>query len=154
MLRIRLRWGVLLTMLLGAGCGGPNTPVKVRGVVLLDDKPIPGAMVTYIPLAGNGRQAQGFTQADGSFQLTTFQPNDGALPGSYKITVQVLDAVEVPGGAASSRQGMEAAAKAQQGQKPSRFKLPSGYGDPARTPLKGQVPPDGKVTLQLLSQQP
>ena len=35
--------------LLGAGCSSQGQPVKVEGVVTLDDKPLEGAIVTFLP---------------------------------------------------------------------------------------------------------
>src|SRR5262245_4436516 len=80
--------------LAGGGCGGSGT-VKVRGTVTLDGKPLSGAMVTFVPAEEKGRAASGATQADGSFRLTTFKPDDGALPGDYKVMVRFDQGVQV-----------------------------------------------------------
>src|SRR6266481_2084761 len=76
-----------------AGCGGLSKPIKVKGIVTLDGKPLPGATVTFTPLA-EGHVASGRTDQDGSFRLTTFQTDDGALAGSYKVVVVVQEAEE------------------------------------------------------------
>src|SRR5262249_9934025 len=87
-------WGLLGALaLVGVGCGSDT--VKVRGPVTLDGKPLPmGTAVTFVPV-DKGRSATGATQADGSFRLTTFKPEDGALPGEYKVTVRFDHGVQL-----------------------------------------------------------
>src|SRR5262249_50056903 len=90
-------WGVLLagTVVGGAGCGGKK-PVKVEGTVTLDGEPLAGVTVSFRPKGDEtGRSANGMTGSDGTFRLTTFMPNDGALPGEYTIVV-IQD--EIPAG--------------------------------------------------------
>src|SRR5579859_1143365 len=85
-----MRWwivGLIGLALAGAGCGGRGT-VKVNGTVTLDGKPVVGALVSFVPRdLGSGRLANGRTDANGAFDLTTFRTGDGAVPGPYKITV-------------------------------------------------------------------
>jgi hypothetical protein len=143
--------GVTAALLLaGAGCGG-NKPVPVRGSVTLDGKPVEGAMVLFLPESEKaGRQASGLTGADGSFRLTTFRTDDGALPGNYKVVVQYAAGVEGPP-AKGMREGFLGMQKAQQqGRKaPPRYVIPERFSDPARTELRQKVPPDGPVKLNL-----
>jgi hypothetical protein len=71
------------------GCNqsaGPPT-YPVRGNVTYQGKPLAGAAVTFMA-DGASRAATGKTDASGSFQLTTFKENDGAVPGSHVITVK------------------------------------------------------------------
>lgn len=91
---IRRVFGVaafVLTLALIAGCGsgGPAT-IPIRGEVTLNGQPlkdVPQGLVHYLPKSGDGRQASGRIQPDGSFELTTFQKADGVVPGEYNITV-------------------------------------------------------------------
>ena len=78
----------LAPILLGVtGCGHRRpTTYPVSGVVTLDGKPVSGATVMLRPEAG-GRPAVGTTNERGEFKLTTFQQNDGALPGKYAVSV-------------------------------------------------------------------
>src|SRR5947209_3031632 len=91
---------VLLAALgLAAGCGGPHTPVRVEGVVTLDGNPVEGAAISFLSEAGDGkegRMAYGTTDGEGVFRLTTLKPDDGALPGTYKVLV--TKSVPVPPG--------------------------------------------------------
>lgn len=89
-----------------AGCGGPSNPPthKVTGTVMFDGKPVEGASVTFKPEEGSSNQAAvGTTLADGTYQLTSFAANDGAMVGAYKVVVtksQIQDGGESPYGAA------------------------------------------------------
>jgi hypothetical protein len=76
-----------ISVCLFGGCGGGPKTVPVKGIVLLDGKPVPaGAAVQFIPKDG-GHVADGITDASGRFSLTTFQPNDGALVGQHDVVV-------------------------------------------------------------------
>lgn len=92
--------GLILTLatagLLCAGCssedGRPET-YPVTGIVTLDNNPVDGATVTFVPKDG-GTQAQGSAQAatavtgaDGSYSIGTFATGDGAVPGEYLVKV-------------------------------------------------------------------
>jgi hypothetical protein len=149
----------------GVGCGGAGKPVPVRGTVLLDGQPLSGATVTFMPMENVGRSASGMTVEDGSFRLTTFNQNDGALPGEYKVTVTLEEAGEVlkPSGAEYPMQGSvkekrEFFAKVGKGgrerKKTASSPVPPVYKDPNRTPLRQLVPPDGPVQLELITQRP
>lgn len=70
-----------------AGCG--SAYVAVEGTVRLDNQPLPGAQVLFVPKSG-GRPATGMTDAAGKFQLTTDAPNDGARPGEYDVGVTAV----------------------------------------------------------------
>jgi hypothetical protein len=152
--------GVLV--LAGGGCGGSGT-VKVRGTVTLDGKPLRGAVVTFVPSGEKGRAASGATQADGSFQLTTFKPDDGALPGDYKVTVRFDQGVQVFTDAnikeAKEKHELDKLMDTPEGQAKLaalRRKLPPSpvpavYSAPERTPLTQKVPPDGPVQFDLSS---
>src|SRR5947209_1784127 len=74
-----------------SGCGAKA--VKVKGTVTFDGKPLPNAMVRFIPTGEGGREATGLTDAEGVFQLETSGTKDGALPGNYKVTVEYHEAV-------------------------------------------------------------
>ena len=48
---------------------------------------LPAGPVRFQPLKEEGRVAYAESQADGSFDLTSFYERDGALPGEYKVTI-------------------------------------------------------------------
>lgn len=75
--------GVLL------GCqrtGGPATE-KVSGKVTFKGQPVAGAIVTFAPKSPGAKAAAGTTDASGRFRLTTSGAGDGAVAGSYAVTV-------------------------------------------------------------------
>jgi hypothetical protein len=100
---LRLKWQCVvfniyvasLVMLMGCGGGaeGPATE-PVSGTVTLDGKPIEGAQVVFVP-NGSGRAASATTDAAGKYELTTFNPADGAVIGSYKVTIAKTEGATV-----------------------------------------------------------
>lgn len=79
-------------VLLLAGCGGgesdaPKT-VSVEGLVTFKGTPMSNLSVAFIP--DQGMVAEGTTDAEGRFTLTTSAPNDGAVPGNYKVAVSFV----------------------------------------------------------------
>lgn len=85
----RVGLSVLMSVLVVLmGCGGSGFPqtYKVSGTVKQSGKPVDGALVTFLSSEG-GKSAVGSTNDKGEFKLSTFGPGDGALPGSYKVTI-------------------------------------------------------------------
>src|SRR5262249_53216449 len=90
-------WAVASALLLAvsvAGCSKGPRPVKVKGYVSFDGQPMVGAQVTFVAQDKSGRDAHGYSGPDGAFQLSTFAPNDGALPGDYKVVVEYIPPAE------------------------------------------------------------
>jgi len=79
-----------LLLLIVPGCGGQDRPktVSVKGTVLYKGVALTDANVEFVP--ESGRPASGTTDANGEFTLTTFENNDGVIPGQHMITVQKL----------------------------------------------------------------
>ena len=78
-----------------AGCGGgrddaPET-VAAKGTVTVDGKPMPRLSVAFIP--ASGKLATGETDEQGNFTLTTNQPGDGAMVGSYSVAINQIQEV-------------------------------------------------------------
>ena len=69
-----------------SGCGGGRpTLVPVAGKVFIDNKPLTSGTVVFVP--EGGRQSTGSINNDGTFSLSCFKLNDGALIGKHKISV-------------------------------------------------------------------
>ena len=70
------------------GCGGSGNPdtYSVTGTVTLEGSPVGGALVSFSP-TGDGKPATGITDASGKYSLTTFSQGDGAVPGTYQVTI-------------------------------------------------------------------
>ena len=58
----------------------------VSGIVTLDGRPVPNAAVTFVSEVVFGR-ASGLTDESGRYELTTLEPRDGAITGSYRVAI-------------------------------------------------------------------
>lgn len=92
--RAVLLFGFLTTIVL-VGCGGSGKPaaVPVKGKVMYrKTTPAAGALVVFHPTDPNvekiiGGKPFAKVNEDGTFTLTTYEPNDGAPPGEYGVTI-------------------------------------------------------------------
>jgi hypothetical protein len=101
--------GLVAVAMVGCAKGpaGPKT-VPAKGTVKYNGVPVEGATVSFL---GDGKiaPAMAITDSAGGFVLTTTRVNDGAVPGTHRVTVSKII------GAAKSSTGsmsMESAAKA------------------------------------------
>lgn len=77
---------VILATSLGVGCN--DGLVDFQAKVLLDGTPLEGAAVSLVGIGeSRGRPCSGVSDGEGKVSFTTFTPNDGVLPGSYKVVV-------------------------------------------------------------------
>ena len=135
-----------------SGCANKDKPVKVSGVVTLDEVPLAKAMVTFHPIGG-GRPALAYTDDQGRFEMNTLSEGDGVLPGEYKVTVQSADPA-APGANQVPPQ-LEKYQKMMQQSKATKPKnrlspVHPGYGNVEKTPFRQTVPPaQGLVKLEL-----
>jgi hypothetical protein len=145
----------LMLVVFAIGCGNKKT-VKVEGVVKVDGKPASGVMVKFVSQDKGGRDANGFTDDDGVFQLTTANTNDGAIPGSYKVTLSKSKGIGNT--AAPNPNDPEAMAKAMRefneknkGGGPEKSLLPEIFSKADTTTLKYEIPYDGKIEIEIKS---
>jgi dipeptidyl aminopeptidase/acylaminoacyl peptidase len=85
----------------------------VTGIVTFEGKPIAEGTIEFQPVGPGSHRASGVIR-DGHYTLTTIDPNDGALPGEYKVTITTRDGGEVR-------------------------KLPARYSAPNATPLTCKI---------------
>lgn len=86
---------VSLVVLSVTGCGGDEAvgsreeTVPLTGTLLVDGQPKGDSTVTFTPVdsEGGARTAYATTEADGSFEATTYVTGDGIVPGKYKISL-------------------------------------------------------------------
>lgn len=85
--------------LVGCSSKGELEPVPVAGTISHNNQPLTHGSVAFIPTdRTKGRSARATISEGGTFELTTFDANDGALPGNYKVTVFCFDGTrDVPG---------------------------------------------------------
>ena len=140
---------VLLCLIFATLCGcGRRGLVDFRAVVKLDGQPIDGAAITLTRVDGEGRSAMGVSESDGSVRFTTFEPYDGVLPGTYKVTVNKAPkspADEFVGADMSDPEVAERYRLSVEGGAFLRYVpslLPKIYLSNAKTPLQCTVPSD------------
>jgi hypothetical protein len=80
----------LALTLVAAGCGGDDGGMPrryaVSGKVTHKGQPVKTGSVNFIPGDEDGHAATGQI-VDGTYLLTTLKASDGAIPGTYKVTV-------------------------------------------------------------------
>jgi hypothetical protein len=88
-------WLLFAGLFLSAGCGGGPAKVDVypvRGECFVGDQPAQGALIVLHPAEGAASSAahahpHAVVEADGSFQISTYEAGDGAPPGKYVAVV-------------------------------------------------------------------
>ena len=80
---------IATTSFLLAGCADSGRPkiAPVRGKVTYHGEPVSEATVVFL-CPGAPRLAVGKTDAHGNYQLTTYEPNDGAVVGTHTVAVK------------------------------------------------------------------
>jgi hypothetical protein len=131
-----------------AGCGessGRPSLVPVSGTVSLDDKPLSGAVVTFIPAGSTpGGMVTARTGQDGQYTLKS-RNGSGAPPGEYRVVIskrKMPDGSDVPADDPTPPI-----------QSPARETLPL-YSDQNNPTLGATVPPDGGTIHFPLKSQP
>ena len=85
----------LLPLIFVIGCGGSKT-LPVNGTVVFtgateNAKELAGYNITIEPEAPNAEgkkhSGSGVIGADGTFKISTFDLNDGAVPGKHKVAI-------------------------------------------------------------------
>lgn len=84
-IRLAMFSGVLLLFAV-VGCDGGPKMGTVKGVLKYNGEPISKGSVQFYPVAA-GSMAAGALASDGSFELSTKTPGDGAVVGDYVVVV-------------------------------------------------------------------
>lgn len=97
----------IFTATIASSCGKSTRPeVKgklplfpVTGKLLTDGQPMPGAELLFYPVHEFPKEAakqlpRATVDADGSFKVSTYAPDDGAPAGDYRVTVSWKGPVE------------------------------------------------------------
>lgn len=86
-------WPALLS-LLAAGCGGTSSPelAGVTGVVKLDGRPLPNAVVRFQPTGEAGTYSTAVTNEQGEYELRFSRNDYGALPGEHAVSISTANA--------------------------------------------------------------
>src|SRR5687767_8123593 len=59
----------LVVLVLAAGCGGGRAPGRVTGRVLLDGKPVPGGILSFVPADFKGPGASATVDESGGYTV-------------------------------------------------------------------------------------
>ena len=160
---VLLQRHVFLSILVAAfsvsvsGCSDRPDLAPAGGKVTLDGQPMPGAVVTFQPVAG-GRLGTAETDADGVYQITTFGPDvDGAIVGEHFVGV-----VRVGGPGASkpaaaqpvdanslSNLGVTTDEESKRQESEIQYIVPKTYMAPSQSGLKVTVTSGGSDQLNL-----
>ncbi len=81
--------GLLVSTVSGCGSsaastGAPTAPV--RGKVTYKGQPVTKGRIIFEP-DGKGKEATGEIQPDGTFVLTTYKKDDGAVLGNHRVSI-------------------------------------------------------------------
>jgi hypothetical protein len=139
-------WGASALLWAGiVGCGGgpkADLPklVPVSGTVTLDNKPLSGATVTFVPVGSTrGRGCYGGTDADGRYELMYDAKHKGAPSGEFAVTCSKF---VMPDGSDFPRDS-----KVSPWESNAKELLPPCYSQDGMSELKATVPPDGGKNL-------
>lgn len=122
----------------GVPAGPPRSPtVAAAGVLTVRGQPVAGATVVMHHAEGRA-SAIGTTDAEGRFTLTTYQKDDGAPAGQYRVTVAKNDTTEVEPGVLAPLSA-----------EPTRPTIPPSYGNPDTSGLTCEIPPDGNTEIRV-----
>lgn len=137
-----MRRFVVVLCFITAGCGGPSRPetVPVSGRVTYQGKPVPMGQIMFYP--DQGRPAVGTIDADGHYRLRTFAPDNGAIPGHYRVTIQ---AMRTTGGGHAKSFDEELRRGGSSGPTKVEWLVPEEYSRLETTPLQTDVKRDSKI---------
>lgn len=96
-----LSFSLSVVLISACGCSKESTnpeTVPAAGVVTLNGDPIAGAQIAFMSADGESRGGYATSSEDGSFSASTFQANDGVLPGKYNVTVMKYPAEDTATG--------------------------------------------------------
>jgi hypothetical protein len=144
-----------LGLLVVLGCGddtGLPQRYSVTGTVTYKGKNVPKGRVDFVP-EGTGGEARPATGdiVDGSYSLTTAETDDGAIPGTYKVTVTAME-LDVSAGKVTAGGGQQFAQSksAAKALKSAEYLVPKKYSSPETTDLTAEVEAkSNKIDLNL-----
>jgi hypothetical protein len=83
---------LLAVCFLAVGCDGtPDNVGLVEGTVMLNDAPLPGAMIEFVPQASEGRTSYATTDAEGHYVMIYYGETEGAELGVNTVRVTLPD---------------------------------------------------------------
>ena len=103
-IQMRRRELLVIFLLMLSGCGGgleQFPTAKVTGKVMCVGQPISGVLIIFAPVAAGkstmvGKSGQGIANADGTFSVSTYGTDDGAVVGKHSVVVLPPHAEDFP----------------------------------------------------------
>jgi hypothetical protein len=89
----RALWlGTLAALVFSVGCSGRAPVYPVKGKVTFAGTPMRGGgSITFVPLTEQGgKNAFGTITKDGTYELMTHEPGDGAMAGEFRVVITQL----------------------------------------------------------------
>ena len=83
--------GLSVFAVCGCNSNQPATYSTTGKVVFADGSPLAGGTIMFQTVGGKGDavfNARGLIGEDGTFAMTTFEPNDGAVAGEHQVLVR------------------------------------------------------------------
>lgn len=124
-------------LLFVVGCGGSDAAKSARpkvvpatGLVKYKGQPVADATVVFVPDSPAGVAANATTDGDGKFVLKAFDPDEGAVPGKYKVTVSKVE-IPLPAPRASHDEVIKPVVP--------KYLVPQKYEDPEKSGLTAEV---------------
>ncbi|AMV35164.1 hypothetical protein VN12_23765 [Pirellula sp. SH-Sr6A] len=146
-LRFRLWATLFIATLLLCGCTPASSNPKtypITGTVTKGGKAVSGAQIVFVSVEQGGQSAFATTDNDGKYQLMTFEPNDGAMPGTYVIKVSKYEGGAAPSGGETRNLTPEEEEKLynpdEKAPPPPKNGLPEKYASEVTSGLKHTVP--------------
>jgi hypothetical protein len=122
------------------GCSkGPTRPkvVPVSGSIKFKGAPLPNATVTFLPEGSSPRNPFGTTDASGNFKLTSYDTDDGAVPGDYVVVI--VAGVAADGKKPEERTAQDMINMGPGGKIPNQTVVPEKYKERKTSGLKRSV---------------
>jgi hypothetical protein len=124
---------LLVVCVIAQGCSESFSPTSpVRGIVTVHGTPLSQGLIVFFP--ENGRPATSPIHSDGTYALTTFKKDDGALPGKHVVAIQDFYVSAAP-----TTQPTFADEQASRLSSPSNKLLPANYARRETSPLRAEV---------------
>ncbi len=132
-----------LGLVLVLGCGddsGLGKRYPVSGTVTYKGQPLEKGDITFRPAQAAGRAAHG-TISGGTYSLSTAGDNDGALPGTYMVSIvaREVDIAKAQEEAKAKNRVVFMQKVAAQAHKTAKSLIPAKYESPDTSGLKGDV---------------
>lgn len=145
----------LICLVILPGCGQgtdfwksrrPSTTVA-KGIVTYRGNPLPKAMIIFQPTDTTAVAASATTNAAGEFELRSFPPAAGAVPGNYQVMIFKTDYDDPKYDVMPVNNNDPDYMKETADPQPVSL-IPVRYNDPKLSGLTAQIPTDGTTALR------